>query len=183
MTKPSIIAGIDYSMTSPAICVHVGDKWSIDNCVFYFKTDKKKLATVHKHVRSSMIEPYTSQEQRFYNNAQWAIEVLNSWQVELVVLEGYAMAAKGLVFHIGEHTGILKNQMWRHGYKFVTPPPTVVKKFATGKGNANKDVMELSFEAETNFKMRSQTGQSIASNSPSNDLVDAYYMAKYGFHS
>ncbi len=35
--------GIDYSMTSPSICVHYGEEWSIRNCQFYFLTDRPKL--------------------------------------------------------------------------------------------------------------------------------------------
>ena len=40
-----IIAGIDYSMSSPAICIHQGDEWSFSNCSFYYLTNKKKFAT------------------------------------------------------------------------------------------------------------------------------------------
>ena len=26
------VAGVDYSLSSPAICVHEGEEWSYDNC-------------------------------------------------------------------------------------------------------------------------------------------------------
>ena len=30
------VAGVDYSLSSPAICVHEGEEWSYDNCTFYY---------------------------------------------------------------------------------------------------------------------------------------------------
>ena len=43
MTSPNLV-GIDYSTTSPAICVRVNDKWDI-----HFLTDKKQLADEYWH--------------------------------------------------------------------------------------------------------------------------------------
>ena len=37
------LAGVDYSMTSPAICVHIGDHWDITNCKFFYLTRTKML--------------------------------------------------------------------------------------------------------------------------------------------
>jgi Holliday junction resolvasome RuvABC endonuclease subunit len=176
-----IVAGIDYSMTSPAICIHSGAEWSIKNCKFFFRTDRKKMEPSSKQVHVDFMGEWKCQEERFFKNAAWAQSLIIKYQPEFVVIEGYAMGAKGRVFHIGEHTGVLKHYLWAVEAIHFTPPPTVVKKFATGKGNANKDAMEVAFEAETKFNMRAATGQSLATNSPSNDIIDAYYMAKFGF--
>ena len=41
----NIIAGIDYSLCGPCICVFEGGaKFSYDDCCFYFMTDTKKYA-------------------------------------------------------------------------------------------------------------------------------------------
>ena len=37
------ICGIDYSLSSPAICICTGD-FHIDNCKIYFKTNVKKYS-------------------------------------------------------------------------------------------------------------------------------------------
>lgn len=177
-----ITAGIDYSMTSPAICIHEGPAWSLDNCKFFFRSDKKSLKSSKPSVTMSLIQEYKLQEERFYNNALWARRVLDEYKVTEVVLEGYAMGAKGLVFHIGESTGILKHFLWRDEIKIHVVPPMVIKKFATGKGNANKDAMEEAFKKETDFDMRAATTQSPKINTPSSDLIDSYYMCKYSFH-
>jgi hypothetical protein len=39
-----IIAGIDYSLNGPAVCVFGGDKFTFENCQFHFLTDIKKYA-------------------------------------------------------------------------------------------------------------------------------------------
>jgi hypothetical protein len=174
-----IIAGIDYSMTSPSICVHSGDAWSFDNCEFFFRNDNKKLCSAPRFNHSG-IEFFGSNEQRFYQSAEWARKVLKPFKVDLLVLEGYAMGAKGLVFNIAENTGALKRVFWEEGIKFITPAPTVVKKFATGKGNSNKEKMEEAFLAETSFDVKTPINQKSGSN-PSSDIIDSYYMAKFGF--
>jgi Holliday junction resolvasome RuvABC endonuclease subunit len=106
--------------------------------------------------------------------------VLNKHFIDLVVIEGYAMGAKGLVFNIAENTGCLKQMLWVDGIKFITPAPTTVKKFATGKGNSNKEKMEEAFVAETGVDVRVPINQTKGSN-PSSDIIDSYYMAKFGF--
>lgn len=176
-----IVAGIDYSMTSPAICVHQGDTWDPSRCRFFFRTDKAKLLINTDLLSSKIIKPWKCNEERFVASAEWAGEVLVQNMVHAVAIEGYAMGAKGLVFHIGENTGQLKRRVWEIGLPFIVPPPTVIKKFATGKGNAKKEAMIAQFEAETGIFFRALLGQTDASLSPTNDLADAYYMAKWAF--
>ena len=31
-----VVAGVDYSLTSPAICIHSGEDWNYSNCKFYY---------------------------------------------------------------------------------------------------------------------------------------------------
>ena len=176
-----IVAGIDYSMTSPAICIHKGTEWHLDNCRFFFRTDKKKMEIKNDRFQSTLIEPWTSNEQRFMAGAAWAGAILSVEKPTKVTLEGYAMGAKGLVFHIGENTGQLKNIMWRLGLSWDVPAPSAIKKMATGKGNANKEKMEEAFVAETGFNMRPILGQTDLSFTPSADIIDSYYMAKWAF--
>ena len=84
---------------------------------------------------------YTDDIDRFSKLASWTIECIRWFdgRVDRVYLEDYAFAATGRVFNIGENTGILKKQLKEAGFKYVTIPPTVIKKHATGKGNANKE--------------------------------------------
>ena len=58
--------------------------------------------------------------------------------------------------------------------------PSTIKKFATGKGNANKELMYEAFVEETGddlaklFEFDPYKGQS-----PVSDIIDSYYIAKY----
>jgi len=147
----------------------------------HFLTGKEKY--VGKWLKGKIIgkmhNKYNCTEERFANLATWALYTVN--EANFVVLEGYAMGAKGLVFHIGENTGNLKHELWRHQKPFVVAAPTTIKKFASGKGNANKDVMYETFTKETGidllglFEMKKP-------DSPVNDIVDSYYMVKYAHH-
>ena len=78
---------------------------------------------------------------------------------------------------------VLKYLMWSEELEFEVVPPTVIKKFATGKGNANKEKMYEAFCTENpKMDLRSQlTPRSSNVISPGNDIVDAYFIAKYGF--
>jgi crossover junction endodeoxyribonuclease RuvC len=59
---------------------------------------------------------------------------------DVVVLEGYSFGSKGRsLFQIGELGGVVRLKLWREGIAFAEVPPTVLKKLATGKGNASKD--------------------------------------------
>jgi hypothetical protein len=57
----------------------------------------------------------------------------------------------------------------------------MIKKFGCGKGNANKEAMIEAFELETSIDIREKCGIINKSWNPITDIVDAYYICKYGF--
>ena len=175
----SVVVGIDYSMSSPSICVHTGKRWSFDNCKFYFLTPKKKHTFKTDVFHGELHTPYSSQEERFSNIASWAVSKIPS--NAKVGIEGYAFAAKGVVFDIGENTGLLKYFLWTTKKEFSVYSPPTIKKFATGKGNANKLSMYESFVAETQVDI-SAVIHCNEGESPMSDIIDSYYIAKYSFH-
>ena len=60
-------------------------------------------------------------------------------------------------------------------------PPTVVKKFATERGNATKEMMYEQFSKETKVDlMNLVTPDKTKLTNPVTDIVDAYYICKYG---
>lgn len=61
---------------------------------------------------------------------------------DLIVCEGYAYHAKGrAAVSLGELGGVLRLTAQDAGTALVEVPPTVVKKLATGKGNASKEAV------------------------------------------
>lgn len=60
--------------------------------------------------------------------------------VGLVVIEGYSFGSKGAaVINIGELGGVIRHSLWSQSIPYVEIPPSCLKKYATGKGNASKD--------------------------------------------
>jgi Holliday junction resolvasome RuvABC endonuclease subunit len=83
------------------------------------------------------------------------------------------------VFHIAENTGVLKYKLWEEAYPVEIYAPTEVKKFATGKGNADKKSMYLSFRKETGIDINQLVSSDKNTiSSPVTDIVDAYFICK-----
>ena len=186
------IAGIDYSLTSPAICVYIEEKdgghFDFDRCMLYYlsNTERQQQLAAGSGVGNIIAEPYPEwncEEERHEKLASWAYQRVQGCNE--VYLEGYAFAtaAQAGVRSIAENTGLLKHKMWKNKISFMSYPPTVIKKFATGKGNANKEVMYEAFVDElltpTDLKER-LTPKATKVKNPVSDLVDAYFIAKCG---
>ena len=177
-----IIAGIDYSLTSPAICVLNGDKWKWENLTFHFLTDKPTRAKTYMDViHGERLSDWSADEERYCSIADWAREVVCG--CEEVSLEGYSYGSKGKVFNIAENTGVLKYKLWKDGLSQSIYPPQQVKKFATSKGNATKDKMYESFVTDTKKQlMYSIMPKAEKVGNPVSDIVDSYYICKKLFY-
>ena len=185
------IAGIDYSLTSPAICVYKDENdrhFDFDGCVFHYlsNNEKQRQLAARSGLENIRTEPYPewkSEEERHEKLATWAYNIVQG--CEEVFLEGYAFAtsAQAGVRSIAENTGLLQHKMWKSKISFKTYPPTVIKKFATGKGNSNKEKMYEAFVDElltpTDLKER-LTPKAKKIINPISDIVDSYFIAKAG---
>lgn len=58
-----------------------------------------------------------------------------------VIVEGYSYASKNQAHQLGELGGVVRWRLWTLGVEYVDVPPSALKKFATGKGNAGKPDM------------------------------------------
>jgi len=59
----------------------------------------------------------------------------------------------------------------------------MIKKFATGKGNAKKQDMEVAFINETNYHIKDVLGLTEKQFNPSSDIIDSYFICKYGYEN
>ena len=75
--------------------------------------------------------------ERFAGIANRAWELLAEHQPELVFIEGYSFASQHGGEKLGELGGILRLRLLVEAPMFEVPP-AMLKKWATGKGNANK---------------------------------------------
>jgi Holliday junction resolvasome RuvABC endonuclease subunit len=178
MVKNRAICGIDYSTSSPSICINVG--LDID---FHYLTTVKRNARQEQHGKfqfaGTHLLKFSLKIQQYDFIAKWAMGVLDLYRLDHIFIEDYAFAATGKVFHIGENTGLLKYRLYKRDYAFQMIAPTMVKKFATTKGNAKKDEMLAQFNMENNIDLRKVLN--IKTENPVSDIVDSYYIWQYGF--
>lgn len=175
-----IIAGIDYSMSCPSICIHKGDQWHFDNCVFYYFSGSKKLQFKNEKICGDPIPLFQDTNQdRWDALSGWAVSKLNG--VNNVGIEGYAFGAKGQVFNIGENTGVFKHKLHKMRIVPIIFAPGAIKKFAFGKGNATKEQMYEAFLKETGFDLTKVIPTKPGGN-PISDIVDSYFIAKLTHH-
>lgn len=176
------VVGVDYSLTSPAICIHVGDEWHIRNCSFHFLTDRPKLEGKNQQFYGTLKPAHSCDEQRHDQLSGWAYDLIAKHDPSRVVIEGYSFGSVGRVFNLAENCGLLKYKLWKGKVHFDVAAPTTIKKFSTGKGNANKERMQEAFIAETSVDVKFILGISDKQWNPSSDIIDAYFLAKYAFN-
>lgn len=193
MIFPKFFVGIDYSITSPAFCIYenVDEEWNSTNCTFHFfwKGMKDYSAPILMDLYNEVtfyahapIRKYDVEMFKFASLASWVLALLpQDYSSTKIMIEGYAMGAKGRVFNIAENTGVLKSGLYRGGYEYETAPPKTIKKFATGNGNADKSKMEEAWMEEVGIDLRSIYRQSKSNDSPSSDIIDSYFIAKYNY--
>ncbi len=176
-----LIAGIDYSLNGPAVCVFNGESFAYNKCNFYFLTDTQKYSkTFLTNIHGESFQDYDGDCERYDTISDWVMRVCSGG--EQVGLEGYAYSATGRVFNIAENTGILKYKLYQQSIPVEVIEPTQVKKYATGKGNADKELMVKTFFMDTGLDLQTIiTPNKEKLSSPVTDIVDAYYICKYLF--
>lgn len=99
---------------------------------------------------------------------------LETWQPDWVAIEGYAYVKNVSAFVTLVEVGtVIRMALRQLGLSWVEVPPTVLKKWTCGKGNADKVRMALSAKERWDFS------------SHSHDIVDAFclaQMAQLGWH-
>ena len=178
-TSPKTIIGIDYSLTSPAICVNHNGKLN-----FYYLTSKKKyIGDMSKNIMGTEHKEYKTPIHRFSQISDWAFDIIKEtfYSHQKIFIEGYSFGSKGRgIFQIAENCGILKYRLQEFGVDYETLVPSVIKKSATGKGNADKDMMYEAFEKETKINLKKIFDTEKVGN-PISDIVDSYFIQKVGY--
>jgi hypothetical protein len=183
--------GIDYSLSSPGVCINTSEgEFIYEDCTFYYLTGTKKYDNTFKDGSVKYVgaghKLYTSEPERYSNIADWVIDIIKtqypphhvSKKHPIIQIENYSYGSTGRVFHIAENLGLLKYKLKMEcGWDYTLLPPSVIKKFATDKGNANKDLMLEAFEKDTGANLPKIFD--TTSKSPISDVADAYFICKY----
>jgi len=184
--KQQTIVGIDYSLNSLAICI-AGDNFDFKKCSFHFLTSKKKhIGKFGKNIFGYEHKEYNTPIERFTNISSWALDIIHKQKEDTakVFIEGYSFGSKGqAVFQIAENCGILKYRLQMSPtILYDTVVPSVVKKHASGKGKADKQLMYDSFKDHTKQDLLKMFDMGKLNN-PVTDIVDSYYIAKVGYEN
>jgi crossover junction endodeoxyribonuclease RuvC len=121
------IIGLDISLTGTGVAVYSSSTRSIYTVCIRTKPQKDWYGRIKTILSAVLKEVQGSGEE---------------YEPILVCVEGFAFGARGKVFEIAELSGVIKYHLTQvYDCNLVQIPPTSVKKYITGKGNANKDVM------------------------------------------
>ncbi len=188
--------GIDPSINSTGICIHRYDDNNtlIDIRFFIIKPNKLKKKEqlinisnfsfiLYEKTDISKIPEYHLQEfektKNLINLADKILEVISKYINEdtVIVMEGVSYGSSlrtKSIFDLAGLNYLIRNKILQYNTgKLLICPPTEIKKFAAGKGNAQKDIISTGFvilfpEFEEIDKI--------------DDLADAYYMSKFALN-
>jgi len=171
-----IIAGIDPSINATGVYkmfLDIETLEVVDVDYLAFTSVKKNSSDKIIHYKTKDFFNYLDKNIFMYEHI---INFLRN--TDYVYIEDYAYSATGKVFHIGEFVGGIKLHLFFEQIKMGSIEPTVVKKFATGNGNSDKISMIDEYDKtkspdKVDFSFLPQY------RTPKEDLVDAYYMAKF----
>jgi len=97
-------------------------------------------------------------------------------RVTAFAIEGYSFGSVGRsIYDIGELGGLVKAKFYEEGSAVWLVPPSVVKKFATGKGNATKEMVVDALNAMRGWCEWSEFGAPFEYKR--NNEVDALFLA------
>jgi Holliday junction resolvasome RuvABC endonuclease subunit len=93
---------------------------------------------------------------RFNTLSRAVLDIMKVTCPTLCLIEGYSFSSKGAsVVTLGEFGGILRNHIVGIADYTVEIPPTVLKKFITGKGNCGKLEIVTSLSAKYGIEFKS----------------------------
>ena len=179
----STIAGIDYSLNCPAICIYTDSRNSFEfkNCDFYCcqnnVTERKKKRNEElglDNIHFSYQEHHENPTERYLSLALWGWNVIEKAKPDVVAMEAYSMGSKGRVFEIAEATGYMKLGIYINKIPLILFSPSSIKKEFTGKGNADKALMSEAFIGREGFYLYERMKESNPKNSPCSDIIDSY---------
>ena len=179
-----IYAGIDYSLTSPSLCSFNSEDgdFLFENCDFSVLSDKKVPKGIAKNIFIYPHKPWKTSDERYHNIADHFMQMDMLKFKDKILIEDYSMGSKGKVFHIAENTEVLQYNLYLAGKEYHKIPPTSLKKWATGKGNSDKEKMYEKFLEIEGIDLKAMFGLKKA-DSPLSDIVDSYFLAKYAFEN
>lgn len=169
--KDGNIIGVDYSILSPAITILNNGITTV--CVGDYENT---IVNNYSFIFNKVITQETS-----IKTYDWMGNVFSYYvnENDNVFLESYAYSRQPCrMMQLAECTGIFKNKIW----DFHTFTPQQIKKFATGKGNAQKIDMIDAFREQTGIDLFDllKMKKTKTLKAPITDIADSFWIAQLG---
>lgn len=171
-----LVAGIDLSMSCPAISVIDTDLFlSMENMRinYLIGTKKYQINLPNRRIYGDPIfKDYKSNEERWSIIAEWVLDCVRG--CEWVNLESQSFGSSGsMLCQISEMHGVLKYVLFKHQINIKLTPPTQNKKTFSGKGNATKLEMIDAFKSKYNINLVEEFDLKGDNLHPVEDIVDS----------
>lgn len=177
------IAGVDWSLNGPAICVHDLTKpFCFENVDIYYLTKTQKYVYDHGDnypIHGQLLESQPDDFYRWEHLKNWAWDKVQD--CTFVIFENYSYGSRGrAIFNIAESTGIIKQKIWSNDIQLEVVPPSAAKKHFTDNGAADKTMMYNEFVFQTNINLIKLFNYEKAKiDSPIADIVDSFALVSY----
>lgn len=91
---------------------------------------------------SGVIAPKTRGHERLEEIVSSVLALVGSERASAVFIEGFSFASRGSsAIDIAGLGWLVRHELWRRHVPYCDVPPSVIKKYATGKGTATKDAV------------------------------------------
>jgi len=176
------IAGIDPSIDSSGKCIMtLDDNYEVIKIKFHGYNKVKKRCIKGENFEVFHVGTNYS-KLNLFERQNLGYEVIHKCMhnVKYVAFEGYSYSSSATraIFQLGEYIGGMKKMFYEQGKGIMIYAPRMVKRFATGDGNAEKVTMCEMFKKEfphlypEGFKDLRQYEE------PHSDMCDAFWMAE-----
>jgi crossover junction endodeoxyribonuclease RuvC len=145
------IMGIDLSLVETGIICLEDGEITLSRLVKSKPSDEKEIERIQKIARQ-------------------VTESILSYKPDLIVIEGLSYGSKNStsLCQLAKLNFSVEIFCYQMGHRYLMVPPTTLKKFITGKGNAKKEVMLMKILKKYDLEF------------DNNNLADAFALAKYG---
>lgn len=177
------ICGIDPSMNSSGKCIMELDDNTYDvlSVKFHGYCDTNKWCITGTNFEVFRVgTKYTKMNMFDRQNIAYDIILKDMEDIKFIAFEGYAFDVQqsNKIFQLGEFIGGIKKLFYDRNKGIIIYPPKVVKRFATGNGNADKCMMRKMFQEEFPQWYPEEFNTFIQDESPHSDLCDAFWIAE-----
>lgn len=114
-----IVLGIDQSLTGSGVSIIDANEILYKGLIKSKRNGTKRLIDIKNQI----------------------LELNNKFRPDYVAMEGYGFMTKGRAFELGELGGMIKVMFTELGKEPMVVHPSHLKKYITGKGNADKSIM------------------------------------------